>query len=247
MTLQADVGLQQASKLEEASRSFETFGKSLRLKDDVTCKPSERSPPFKHQQRPSRRQTDVHKAFAGGVGLPFIFFFFGPLDAWQLKFRAGATRLIKYLRCPKPKPAKSFHSAMSSRRLHNHRQKTLRPRWSTSQSLKRDSDPQKKPKKTDTPAAQLGLPGRSPGLRNTSNSGFARIQLQFCLTAALQRQLPRAQHDAAPKLLEQGQGRSRRDSVAWAHGLKSGPKNGPSYGPKIGATNGPSSCNTIWN
>ena len=117
MTLQADVGLQRASKLYRALfnwrkprtglEKLRNLRQSLRLKDDVTCELSERSPPLKHQQRPSRRQTDVHKAFAGGVGLPYIFFFFGPVGAWQLKFRAGATRLNIFA-VQNPSPPKAF-------------------------------------------------------------------------------------------------------------------------------------------
>ena len=38
------------------------------------------------------------------------------LGAWQLKV-PGRRDTLKYLRCSKSKPAKSFHSAMSSRRL----------------------------------------------------------------------------------------------------------------------------------
>ena len=69
--------------------------------------------------------------------------------------------------------------------------------------------------------------------------------MQFCLTAALQRrarscfgQAPARSARRCPKLLEQGQGRSQRDPVAWATGPQAQircQKTGPSRGPKNGA------------
>ena len=140
------------------------------------------------------------------------------LGAWQLNIRACNT--LKYLRCSKPKPAKSFHLQCLANDSAQP-QKTLKPRWSTPQSLKRDSYPQKTPTKTrsstDGPAALPGqVTGKSgdPTFRAAKHKQFwlrqdGTPQLQFCLTAALQRracscfgQAPARSARRCPKLLE---------------------------------------------
>ena len=154
------------------------------------------------------------------------------LGAWQLKFRAGATR-VNIFAVQKPKPAKSFSlRCLASDSAQP--QETLKPRWSTSQRLKRDSYPQKKPTR---PAAQLGLPGQSPKLRgcratplsgpqNTCNSGFARMGLHSCSSASLQHyKYERAAASDKPPctLPENYKGAANEIRLC---GLKFGPKNG---------------------
>ena len=146
------------------------------------------------------------------------------LGAWQLKV-PGRRNTLKYLRCSKPKP-------------------------STSQSLKHDSCPQKNQQSCSSSggptgfARKLGAVGRrhfqarktqailaSPGWASTV-AVLPHCKRYKDERAAASDKPPCAQHDAAQKLLEQGQGRSQRDRCQGPRAQIRGQKPGPSRSPK---------------
>ena len=149
------------------------------------------------------------------------------LGAWQLKIRACNT--LKYLCCSKPKPAKKTFILQCLASDSAQPQKTLRPRWSTPQSLKRDSYPQKTPTKTcSSTGGPAALPGRSPSYGEVRRPRFQGRKTQAILASpgrastvavlphcSIQRQAcscfgqaPACSARRCPKLLEKGQARS---------------------------------------
>ena len=86
---------------------------------------------FNHSNLNMARQTDKHETFAGGVGLPYMFFCVGRMATYQFQ-AVAASRLTIF----------AVQDLSLATTLRN-QEETSKPRGSTSQSLKRDSYPQK--------------------------------------------------------------------------------------------------------
>ena len=184
------------------------------------------------------------------------------LGARQLKFRAGATRLNIFAEqrklCAEPPFGAIFPEFLEHLHAHDQPvqntspptafilqclagdsaqpQKTLEPRRSTSQSLKRDSYPLKNQQR---PAAQLDLPGRSPSYWAVGRPQFQARKTQAILAspgwASTVAVLPHC------SMTKRGAAKEIR-----LHGLKFGAKNrGRLAAPKMEPRNGPSSRNAI--
>ena len=129
--------------------------------------------------------TDVHKAFTGiGLSLYLLLHWaHGNLSDGATRF-SGLNTSVQFR--PKPKPAKvlTLHSAQP--------QKTL-TRWSTSQSLKRDSFPQEKPTDLQLSGA-VGRPHFQACKTQAilASSGWAPVAvLPHCKFTKTRTQLPR--------------------------------------------------------
>ena len=144
-------------------------------------------------------------------------------------------------------------------------QKTLRPRWSTPQTLKRDSYPQKTPTKTcSSTGGPAALPGRSPSYGDVGRDRFQGRKTQAILASPgwastvaglphcsitktsvqLLRTSPRTSA-TLPKVTRKRAGAIRLLAPTGSNSRAK--KTGRLAAPKMGPRNGPSSRKTIWN
>ena len=155
---------------------------------------------------------------------------------------------------------------MSSKRLTAQPQKTLRPRWSTPQSVKRDSYPQKTPTKTcSSTGGPAASSGRSPSYGEVGRPRFQGRKTQATLASPgrastvavlphcsitktsvqLLRTSPHTLSATLPKVTRKRAGAIRLLAPTGSNSRAK--KTGRLAAPKMGPRNGPSSRNTIWN